>query len=156
MRHQHSPRYKAASVLMLAAMAMGVASSAVAAHRSPARHVARVARIQGKRLFVQGADAARLARGMAVWVSQRAAGGAAGLPIVEAKVVFVHGGEAMIELPADAPAVPADAVVEPRFVAEARLYGQRFPTEKEAAAAASAGSLPRRCVASKTACGPRT
>ena len=92
--------------------------------------VSHVAKQQGRRLTVQGAAVTRLSPGMSVWISEPGPGGAGGLPIVEAKVQFVHGQQAVVLLPEGAPNIPPRAVVEPRFVAEARLYGQKADVQR--------------------------
>ncbi|MCO4762431.1 MAG: hypothetical protein KC502_13050 [Myxococcales bacterium] len=82
-----------------------------------------VTHIAGRRVEAKGPAAGRWVPKMVVWILEP--GG--GLPLCEAEVRFRHGDRVILELPDGAPTVPVGAVVEPRWVAEARLYGAKRP-----------------------------
>jgi hypothetical protein len=119
-----------AAVVMSAVCAQAlVATDAYSstAHSSTASRpskVSTVLRREGRRIYVNVVHAGELAPGMSVWVSESGLRGRGGLPIAEAKVLFVHGRQAVVELAEGAPKLPRNAVVEPRYIAEARLYGR--------------------------------
>lgn len=73
--------------------------------------------------------------GMAVWLSRPGPTGA-GLPVAEGTVIYAHGGEALVALNGKDVDVPRGAVVEPRYVAEARVYGQGDAVRRAKAQAA--------------------
>lgn len=121
-------------ILMLTALLSGLTYAAVSEAKTPKRsartstkrkrvaHVT-VAQVAGRRAEARGAAVQGWVPGMTVWVLEP--GG--GLPLCEATVQFRHGRRAVLQLPESAPTIPLGAVVEPRWVAEARLYGARRP-----------------------------
>lgn len=123
------------------------ARSAAGAVQRQKADFATVERRDADRVFVRGPGVKRFGPGMAVWISQPGGAGMAGLPVAEAKVVYVHSDQAVIELQKGAGALPDGAVVEPRFVAEARLYRATLDRSAQpnasAADAAKSPSAPR-------------
>ncbi len=112
------PRHRGGAAQPAAQPVSGGSSSAE--RDAVARRVA-VVRVAGRRIEAQGADALAWVPGMTVWILEP--GG--GLPLCEATIRFRHERRVVLEVAEGAPVVPVGAVVEPRWVAEARLYGVR-------------------------------
>lgn len=124
---------RALTALVLASL---LSSTALAA--PPPQAPIRVVELHGRRLLVQGPQVAELAPRMPVWISTNE-GGKPGLLLAEGIVLSVQGDRAMIEVAeADRGLIPDGALVEPRFVAEARQYRATLPKPGEPAPSAKA------------------
>lgn len=82
-----------------------------------------IASQRAQQLIVEGKGVGRWVPGMAVWVSEVADDGRPGLALAAGTVTSVHAQRAVVTL-SEPVQLPKGALVEPRFVAEARQYGR--------------------------------
>lgn len=103
---------------------------------APPRELAHLVEADGTRLVVQGPGVADFVPQMPVWILERDAAGKPGLLLAEGHVRWVQGDRAVVEIAEkDAARVRQGAIVEPRFLAEARLYRVGLPAEQGVAGA---------------------